>query len=348
MSEVFSVEMDVLKRTIQDFFQDQTVTIVGSGLSLAEGIPGMGKLASHLNSRMPSLITSPEDDARWKAISHELDSGAGLEMALQKVKPTPTLEELIRTETANLIGSADIELLRRIINSQHQLRFAEYLSHFNIRNNGLTVITTNYDRLIEYACEANDVRVDTLFVGRHIAKFKPEQSKFSFFESMSKRGGKVSVTPCPKVTLYKPHGCLSWRYMGDDVCSVYTEQFGGCLIITPGLNKYQKGYSIPFDTHRIKANEAIDSAARFVIIGYGFNDDHLETHLRKQLTNGKPALILSMGLSENARQIVKESSNTIAICKSGTSDSLVIINDNEQVFSNINLWDIREMIKEVF
>ena len=136
MSEVFSVEMDVLKRTIQDFFQDQTVTIVGSGLSLAEGIPGMGKLASHLNSRMPSLITSPEDDARWKAISHELDSGAGLEMALQKVKPTPTLEELIRTETANLIGSADIELLRRIINSQHQLRFAEYLSHFNIRNNG--------------------------------------------------------------------------------------------------------------------------------------------------------------------------------------------------------------------
>lgn len=242
------MELDVLKRTIQDYFQDQTVTIVGSGLSLAEGIPGMGALAVHLNSRLPSLIASPEDDANWKAISHELNSGIGLEMALQKVKPTPTIEELIRAETANLIGTADTELLQKIIYSQHQLRFAEYLSHFNIRNNGLTVITTNYDRLIEYACEANDIRVDTLFVGRHIAKFRPEQSKYAFFESVSKRGGKVFATTCQKVTLYKPHGCLSWRYMGDDVCSVYTEHFEECLIITPGLNKYQKGYSIPFDT----------------------------------------------------------------------------------------------------
>lgn len=342
------MEINVLKKSIQDFFQDQTVTIVGSGLSLAEGIPGMGQLAAHLNSRLPARITSPEDDANWKAISLELGSGAGLEMALQKVKPTPTNEELIRAETANLIGTADTELLRKVINSQHQLRFAEYLSHFNIRNNGLTVITTNYDRLIEYACEANDIRVDTLFVGRHIAKFKPEQSKYTFFESVSRRRGKVTATPCPKVTLYKPHGCLSWRYMGDDVCSVYTEQFEGCLIITPGLNKYQKGYSIPFDTHRTKANEAIDSAARFVIIGYGFNDDHLETHLRKQLTNGKPALILSMGLSDNARRIVKDSYNSIAICKSGDSDSLVIENDNEHILPNTNLWDIRGMLKEVF
>lgn len=89
----------------------------------------MGTLAVHLNSRLPSLIASPEDDANWKAISHELNSGIGLETALQKVKPTPTIEELIRAETANLIGTADTELLQKIIYSQHQLRFAEYSTH---------------------------------------------------------------------------------------------------------------------------------------------------------------------------------------------------------------------------
>lgn len=36
------MDIDTIKKLIQEFFQEGTVTIVGSGLSLAEGIPGMG------------------------------------------------------------------------------------------------------------------------------------------------------------------------------------------------------------------------------------------------------------------------------------------------------------------
>ena len=32
------------------------------------------------------------------------------------------------------------------------------------------------------------------------------------------------------------------------------------LIITPGLNKYREGYSVPFDIHRARANEEIDKS----------------------------------------------------------------------------------------
>ena len=42
------MELDEVKKIIQDFFQENTVTIVGSGLSLAEGIPGMSALATEL------------------------------------------------------------------------------------------------------------------------------------------------------------------------------------------------------------------------------------------------------------------------------------------------------------
>lgn len=50
------MELDEVKRIIQDFFQENTVTIIGSGLSLAEGILGMSALATELLSQIPKLL----------------------------------------------------------------------------------------------------------------------------------------------------------------------------------------------------------------------------------------------------------------------------------------------------
>jgi hypothetical protein len=120
------------------------------------------------------------------------------------------------------------------------------------------------------------------------------------------------------------------------------------LIITPGINKYKEGYNAPFDTHRAKANAAIDAAQRYIIIGYGFGDDHLETHLVQQLRNGKPALILTHSLSKKALELIGSCKNITAICSKNTSDSLVVKQSGETVFLNLNLWDLDEMLKEVF
>lgn len=94
------------------------------------------------------------------------------------------------------------------------------------------------------------------------------------------------------MTVLKPHGCLSWHERLGKPYSIPNCTLDDCLIITPGLNKCRKGYSEPFDTHRSRANAAIDQAQRYVKIGYGFGDDHLETHLVRQLKNDKSALIL--------------------------------------------------------
>ena len=45
-----------LKKEIQSFFDEGTVTIVGSGLSCSEGISGMGSLAKKLIKEVPSKI----------------------------------------------------------------------------------------------------------------------------------------------------------------------------------------------------------------------------------------------------------------------------------------------------
>lgn len=342
------MELNELKETIQEFFQENTVTIVGSGLSAAEDLPGMKDLAKYLISEMPSLIHDQADIDAWSGISTELAAGKGLEAVLLNNVPTDGLETAIRDLTARFVGDAEKKIIQEVIQGKRVLRFSEYLERFNLRNDGLTVITPNYDRLIEYACELNKIRVDTLFIGNYFAHFNPNQSKYMFCEGKTKHNNTLKIKYAPRVTLYKPHGSLSWHMIGGEPYSIPNSSFEGSLIITPGLNKYHEGYSFPFDIHRSKANDAIDAAERYIIIGYGFNDDHLETHLVQQLRRGKPALIISRSLYEKTRELVKQNKNIMALCR-GNNDGTELLTSAEQCFfDEISLWDLREMLKEVF
>lgn len=336
-----------MKTVIQDFFQENTVTIIGSGLSAAEGIPGMGSLSLELQDKLPVKISEKADVDNWKAISDRLKAGESLEEALHSIKPTSVVEEKIRETTAVFIRTADKTALNNVLLGSRRFRFSDYLQRFNIRKNGLTVITTNYDRLIEYSCEMDGVRVDTLFVGKYICQFSPDESKYSFCKNIYKLKGQSRVRYSPKVTVLKPHGCLSWYQINGCACSVPHLEKNNCLIITPGINKYREGYNEPFDIHRARANEAIDNALKYIIIGYGFGDDHLETHLLRQLKSNKPALILTHSLSAKAVKVIKECKEVIGVCNRGNG-TFVMNKDDEMFFSDINLWDIREMIKEVF
>lgn len=341
------MDLDHIKRIIQDFFQENTVTIVGSGLSAAEGIPGMSALGIELNKSVPLMLHNADDIALWSKISDSLSSNIGLEQALHITAPSQNIEEAIRKVTAKFIGNAEMGVLYKVLASKKTLRFSEYIDHFNIRNNGLVVITTNYDRLVEYACEARGIRIDNLFVGRYIAQYEPEHSKYMFCRNLrSKKHPTVEFSP--RVTVLKPHGCLSWHMVDGTPFCIPQAPVDDSLIITPGINKYKEGYNIPFDGHRTKANNAIDGAQRYIIIGYGFNDDHLETHLVPQLKSGKTALILTHSLSDKAIALVKECKNITAICSNGEHDSIVITQDGEYLFPGTKLWDLHDMLKEVF
>ena len=342
------MELNELKETRQEFFQENTVTIVGSGLSAGEGIPGMGDLAKCLIEEIPSLIHDQSDIDAWSGISTELATGKGLEAVLLNNAPTDRLEVAIRDLTARSVGDAEKKIIKEVMRGKKVLCFSEYLERFNLRNDGLTVITPNYDRLIEYACEFNKVRVDTLFIGNFFAHFTPNQSKYMFCKGTTRRNNKQILAYSPRVTLYKPHGSLGWHMIDGEPYSIPNSDYEDSLIITPGLNKYHKGYSSPFDVHRSKANDAIDAAERYIIIGYGFNDDHLETHLVRQLQRGKSALIISRSLYDKTRDLVKQNKNIIALCRGNKDGTEVLTSAEQRFFDNINLWGLHEMLKEVF
>ena len=96
------MDLHELKLSLQRHFTDGLVTVVGSGLSCAEGLPGMSELASHLQTVIGDGLEAA-DKAHWAALA-PLIATKGLETALLELAPTPALESKIVAQTAELIA----------------------------------------------------------------------------------------------------------------------------------------------------------------------------------------------------------------------------------------------------
>ena len=61
------MELSALKKELQKHLGDGLVLVIGSGLSCAEGVPGMGPLGRHLVTHIPASL-SPDDNKLWEDI----------------------------------------------------------------------------------------------------------------------------------------------------------------------------------------------------------------------------------------------------------------------------------------
>jgi hypothetical protein len=343
------LDLHDIKLHLQNHFSDGLVTIVGSGLSCAEGLPSMTELANHLQTVIGGGLAAA-DEVHWKKLS-PLIAAKGLEAAMLEFPPTQALEAAIVARTAELIGDREREIVSQVFAGKKTLRFTRLLPQLLKPQTGLAVVTPNYDRLIEIAAEEAGLGADTMFVGNFAGALNEQESQLSFCREVSIRNKQVRYRYRPRVIVFKPHGSLDWyhrdgkpvRYSGDLALPR--------LIITPGLNKFRNGYESPFDKHRDRANSAIDRAARFLIIGYGFNDDHLETHLTPRIRGGVKTLLLTHTLSPNAMKLARDCGNVIAIQRAvigGKEGSSLFINKAEIQIADVAWWELDTFISEVF
>lgn len=341
------MEIIEIKEHLQSFFYDTVLTIVGSGLSCAEGMPGMGLLSKQLINNLPDEI-SKESQIIWNKIDSDLKNGLGLEETLLKNKPDESIELAIKNITEQYMRSYEKEVIKKVVSENKKLRFSDYVKKLNISTNGTKIITTNYDRLVEFACEDVGILVDNLFKGNYISRIS-DSSMYSFFKDIDRIKNNIRIQYNEHVTVYKPHGCLGW-YMKDGQALYSSFDLGlENLIITPGANKYRKGYDSPFDFHRTKANEAIDNASCFVIIGYGFNDDHLETHLIRKIKECIPTLIITRDISKKIINVIKKYEITAVYHYDNKYESGTIVNvkGEEVKLKDYEIWDLGNFVKEV-
>lgn len=343
------MELDAIKKRLQDHLSDGLVTVVGSGLSCAEGLPGMGELAAHLRATIgPGLVDA--DIAAWNEITPLLEKH-GLEGALLAKAPTPALEASIAAATGALIADRERRVIAEVFAGARRLRLTQLLGHLLKPSTGLPIVTTNYDRLVEVAVEEAGIGVDTMFVGRFAGSLNERESKLSFCRNVTYKKPNVTYHYRQRALVCKPHGSLDW-YLRDGKPVAYAGDLPDVtrLIITPGQNKFRNGYESPFDHHRSRANDSIDRASRFLILGYGFNDDHLETHLSPAIKGGKPTLMLTRSLTPKAAAFATGHANVTALehaQEAGVDGTRVTIDKTRLFVPGLVLWDLHSFIAEV-
>jgi len=340
---------DAIKKKIQAILGDGLVVIVGCGLSSAEGIPGMHALAQHILKAEPPRF-SPKFAASWDTIICSLASGIGLEQALAGHDLPKEVDEFLVFNTARFIKQSEEAVFNEVLSGQRNLRFSSLVHALPPSSSGIVIITTNYDRLIELSCEAVGHHVDSMFVGNSLGRFHPKESAYSFCRGIRRRQGKINLEYAPRMKVLKPHGSLDWYVVdGKPLRCPYNIDLPP-LIIPPGETKYRAGYEEPFDAHREHANREIDRAKRYLIIGYGFNDDHLQTHLARNLRNGKPCLVVSMELSEAGNTLINECPNIMALTANDRAKGSTKFRDTDGASYELscNIWDLGKLVEEVF
>ncbi|WP_374401683.1 SIR2 family protein [Niveibacterium sp.] len=341
--------LNEIKMHLQGHLSDGLVTVIGSGLSCAEGLPGMGELADHLCATIGAGL-GKADLAIWGEIV-PLIKEMGLEGALHEKVPTPALESALSAATGAMLAERERLVISSVFNGTRQLRLTRLLGHMLKPSSGLPIVTTNYDRLVEVAVEEAGIGADTMFVGRFAGSLNERESKLSFCRNVTYKKPRVIYHYTPRALICKPHGSLDWYLRGGKpVCYAGDLSDATRLIITPGQNKFRNGYESPFDHHRAKANDAIDRASRFLFLGYGFNDDHLETHLSPAIRGGKPTLMLSRTLTPNAAAIALANANVTALehhVEAGVAGTRLTINKAQQFLPGLTLWDVNSFIDEV-
>ncbi|HTC93663.1 MAG TPA: hypothetical protein VK699_09435 [Terriglobales bacterium] len=124
----------------------------------------MSTLARHLQDAMPTVLNRALLP-RWQAISDDLTKGIDLETALQSIDSNEELVEQIINVVAKFILEKEREVIERLVQGSLTLPFSDLLKYIVFASGRAEVVTTNYDRLIEFAAELAGYGVDTTFAG---------------------------------------------------------------------------------------------------------------------------------------------------------------------------------------
>ncbi|AUM13041.1 SIR2 family protein [Ketobacter alkanivorans] len=325
-----------IEKQAQDYYARAPLIVLGSGASAAYGMSGMGKLANYLIEHTDVSDLPEKDQSNWVSFCEALNSGVGLETALHQVQVSEALTGKIINHTWTLINREDLEIFKRSLEGNDRYSLGILLSHmFRSSISTINIITTNYDRLAEYACDKENIHHYTGFT-------------HGYFRQLS-QPSEVKVSR--KANIWKVHGSLDWfeSPLKDVIGLSHLEEIpAGYLpqIVTPGTQKYQRTHLEPYRSIINNADLAITNAASYLCVGYGFNDEHIQPKLmRKCARQGAPITIVTYALSEATKKHVINGgvNNYLAIERGAHDDQSVIYSslEKEPVVVEKNLWSLQ-------
>ena len=281
---------------LQGYLENSPLIVLGSGASMPYELPSMGGLADEIK-KSDTVISDPNYNAFCTAVDN-----SGLEGAIDAVNLLPeTLREIRRVvwETVNEKDclyfdqhpidppTALVELIRKVLAPTP---------------NKVSIVTTNYDRLAEYAADGAGATTVTGYEGSLIKKLELSSS---LLETRRTRARERVVD------IWKVHGSLDWFQAPDGTSVAFPlartipNNFQP-LIIPPGKEKYSSTHDEPYRTIIAEADNAFVQAGAYLCVGYGFNDENIQPKLLTQISKGKPIVILARTMTPACKKHIVE------------------------------------------
>ncbi|MDR1848334.1 MAG: SIR2 family protein [Bacteroidales bacterium] len=338
-------KLEELKKKVQDWTNQVPLIILGSGASIPCGIPSMAELGEHLKNNI--TFTKDEDKQQFETFKTEFDKNKDLETTLLNMQLRDAVLNEIVCKTWNLINQKDIEFYEKFIQDNSIMPLSELITYLiNTTQRKLAIVTTNYDRLAEYAASIANAFICNGFAQTYFGNFSTSIHKNDF----SKTNGFAG-----QVNLWKVHGSLDWFNrnnidfnfpMSKNIPQNYNPS-----IVTPGSTKYSMTHFEPYRTIFAEADAAILNAPSILCIGYGFNDIHVQPKLITQIKNGKPIIVIAKKLTVKAKEaIINNNCNNYYLFEQANE------NDNntrvyssafkgEQIIPSVSYWKLNEYLK---
>lgn len=314
--------IESISKLAQASFSGNPVIILGSGASMPHKLPSMGELQAHLLANIVPSGSDEEDN--WLLVKTAFASGDHLEKALAGKTLPKSLVQKIVNQTWECVNIADKKAFLNTLEQSETFPLGTLIKAlFQSANNTIHVVTTNYDRIAEYACNSHRITYSTGFMPGYVRE-REGADQLTY-----KRG----VHQERLARIWKVHGSLDWFKSSDGEAfsaPLFELPPNGALplIVTPGFNKFEQTHLEPFRSTMTGADRALEGAQAFIAVGYGFRDDHVQEKILKRCREQTiPVVMLARTLTEEARDFLKNKAGNKYL-------GLEKNNDKTRAFSN--------------
>ncbi|ATC37770.1 MULTISPECIES: SIR2 family protein [Elizabethkingia] len=330
---------------IQKWINNVPTIILGSGASVPYKIPGMFDLGTYIKQNCE--FDEGADKTAFNAFVDKFNETEDLETSLLEIKVTINVVNTIVSKTWECINNADLDAYDKILASEYKLPLEDLLSHLiKTSDRKVSVITTNYDRIVEYASSKINAYINNTFTQNYIGKSTTSISRI-LPANLHGYSGIVEIL--------KVHGSLDWFKSQEDIKYQFPLRKtipNGFIpsIVTPGVSKYEETHMEPYRTIFSKADSVIESSKSFFCVGYGFNDSHFQPKLIDQIRNGKPIIVLARTLTDKTKQSIIDNNCRNYFLLERTGENLTRIYSSrleKPIIEESNIWSFDEFVNYV-
>lgn len=289
----------------QKLREPNTVFLLGGGTSFCARLPGIFQLTDLVLSK---LRNTPRNTFK-EIIQFLTDNGIenpNIEEVLSELYHRLSAVALAQRDRARF-KTAFEEVCQCIQNTLKVDGPTEYHKNFVLRIVSrresepakkappVQIFTTNYDLLIELACEESHIVAINGFEGVFHRRWNPACFDYDIGKATTHVQTPRFDPSARHIRLYKLHGSLSWF---EDDGQFYEENpmlesNRTPLIIYPSRLKYAESIRPPFDWLFRRFGAAVSAADLLICIGYRFADENLNQYIFTGLDERLSLLVLS-------------------------------------------------------